>query len=376
MYKLMRGRARRLAALGCVTVIMYMLAVSGAGERIGDSLQRNLGYRRMKNVLLLSDNLESHPTASALSLSAGTAAEPAEKLSTMAEQEPAEVQETIITDLPEMELMEPAEAAEEPELGADLEILETTIDGGLTINNATQYWVDAPQIVADGPGVILPYGQPQILIIHTHSSEAYTQAGLDRYEPSDTNRTEDTEFNIVRIGDELTEIFQEAGLSVIHDRGIYDYPSYTGSYTRSGQAIEQYLRDYPSIKIVLDIHRDALGTDDVVYKTMAEEEGVVASQIMLLVGTDESGLEHPNWRQNLALALYIQNSVNARHPTLMRPVSLVRERYNQQLSPGSRIVEVGSNGNTLQEALAAIRLFGNAAAPALAQLVEQPQEGA
>ena len=173
--------ARRLAALGCVTVIMYMLAVSGAGERIGDSLQRNLGYRRMKNVLLLSDNLESHPTASALSLSAGTAAEPAEKLSTMAEQEPAEVQETIITDLPEMELMEPAEAAEEPELGADLEILETTIDGGLTINNATQYWVDAPQIVADGPGVVLPYGQPQILIIHTHSSEAYTQAGLDRY---------------------------------------------------------------------------------------------------------------------------------------------------------------------------------------------------
>ena len=368
--------ARRLAALGCVTVIMYMLAVSGAGERIGDSLQRNLGYRRMKNVLLLSDNLESHPTASALSLSAGTAAEPAEKLSTMAEQEPAEVQETIITDLPEMELMEPAESAEEAELGADLGILETTIDGGLTINNATQYWVDAPQIVADGPGVVLPYGQPQILIIHTHSSEAYTQAGLDRYEPSDTNRTEDTEFNIVRIGDELTEIFQEAGLSVIHDRGIYDYPSYTGSYTRSGQAIEQYLRDYPSIKIVLDIHRDALGTDDVVYKTMAEEEGVVASQIMLLVGTDESGLEHPNWRQNLALALYIQNSVNARHPTLMRPVSLVRERYNQQLSPGSMIVEVGSNGNTLQEALAAIRLFGNAAAPALAQLVEQPQEGA
>lgn len=250
------------------------------------------------------------------------------------------------------------------------QILETTIQGGLSVNNATAYWVDLTEILSAGPGLRLPQGEPQILIIHTHSSEAYTQAGLDRYEPSDTNRTENTEFNIVRIGDELTEIFQQAGLNVIHDRGIYDYPSYTGSYTRSGQAIEQYLRDYPSIQMVIDIHRDALGTDDVVYKTMAEEDGVCASQVMLLIGTDESGLEHPNWRQNLAVALYMQNAVNARHPTLMRPIALVQQRYNQHLSPGSMILEVGSNGNTLQEALAAIRLFGQAAAPALAALVE------
>lgn len=91
---------------------------------------------------------------------------------------------------------------------------------------------------------------------------------------------------------------------------------------------------------------------------------------MLLVGTDESGLEHPNWRSNLALALYLQDRVSQAHPTLMRPVSLVRERYNQHLSPGSLIIEVGSSGNTLQEALAAIRLFARAAAPALKELAE------
>ena len=199
-------------------------------------------------------------------------------------------------------------------------------------------------MLSEGSQVKLPAGEPQILIIHTHSSEAYTAAGLDRYEASDTSRTEDKEYNIVRVGDELTALLQQAGLNVIHDRGIYDYPSYTGSYTRSGQAIEQYLRDYPSIQMVIDIHRDALGTD-------------------------ESGLEHPNWRQNLAVALYMQNAVNARHPTLMRPIALVQQRYNQHLSPGSMILEVGSNGNTLQEALAAIRLFGQAAAPALADLV-------
>ena len=126
--------------------------------------------------------------------------------------------------------------------------------------------------------------------------------------------------------------------------------------------------------MVLDLHRDALGADGVVYKTMAEEEGTVASQIMLLSGSDESGLSHPDWRENLTLALYLQERVSMRHPTLMRPVSLVPQRYNQHLTHGSLIIEVGSSGNTLQEALAAIRLFGEAAAPALAELAEGPAE--
>jgi len=255
-----------------------------------------------------------------------------------------------------------------PEVPGD-EVVETTIEGGMTIKNETGYWVDAAELLAEGPGLTLPPDEPQILIIHTHASEAYTQSGADRYSPSDDGRTEDTQFNVVRIGDELTEILTEAGLVVIHDRGIYDYPSYTGSYTRAGDAIAQYLESCPGIRIVLDIHRDALGANGVVYKTMAEEEGTTASQVMLLAGTDESGLEHPNWRGNLALALYLQNAVNSAFPTLMRPVSLVPQRYNQQLTPGSLIVEVGSSGNTLREALAAVRLFGRAIAPALLDLV-------
>ena len=249
-------------------------------------------------------------------------------------------------------------------------VLETTIEGGMRIKNETGYWVDAAQILSEGPGLALPAEGPQILIIHTHASEAYTQAGVDRYAASDNSRTEDTQFNVVRIGDELAEILTEAGLNVVHDRGIYDYPSYTGSYARAEAAIAQYLDSFPDIRVVLDIHRDALGSGDVVYKTMAEEEGTVASQIMLLVGTDESGLEHPFWRGNLAFALYLQNAVNSAFPTLMRPVLLVSQRYNQQLTPGSLIVEVGSSGNTLREALAAIRLFGRAVAPALLDLVE------
>lgn len=363
--------AKRITALAMFIFSLWLFSVSGAYSALEERLISGIDGRRMKNVVIThmtAPEPESEPAIARepeVDVGGGTplpTAVPA--MSTVPEYEELT--------LPGTEgLLIPEDA--EPYYGdaPDLEnIKETTIRGGLSIKNETGYWVDAPQIISDGPALTLPAGEVQILIIHTHSSEAYTQAGLDRYESSDNNRTEDTEFNIVRIGDELTRIFQEHGLGVIHDRGIYDYPSYTGSYTRSGDAITQYLADYPGIGVVIDMHRDALGSDGVVYKTMAEEEGVCASQVMLLVGTDESGLEHPLWRDNLSLALYLQNAVNSTNPTLMRPVDLVPQRYNQHLSPGSLIMEVGSSGNTLQEALAGIRLFGNAAAPALLELVQ------
>lgn len=248
--------------------------------------------------------------------------------------------------------------------------VETMIASDALIKNETSYSIDAEAVAAAGTSVRLARGEPQILIIHTHSSEAYTPAGLDRYTETDRTRTEDSEHNIIRVGDELTRIFEQAGLVVIHDRGVYDYPSYTGSYARSGAAVERYLREYPSISVVLDVHRDALGSDGVIYKTVAEESGTCASQIMLLAGTDESGLEHPGWRDNLSLAVYLQSAVLAAHPTLMRPVAVVPQRYNQQLCPGMLILEVGCSGNTMQEALAAARLFAEAAAPALLALEE------
>lgn len=261
---------------------------------------------------------------------------------------------------------EPAESS--PHVDAD--IVPTTISGGLSIKNTTSYVVDTQELLSSCCPVKLKSKEPQILIVHTHSSEAYSPAGLDRYDDSGGNRTQDSNYNVIRIGDELTKLLTEQGLNVIHDRGVYDYPSYTGSYTRSGEAIERCLAENTSISVVIDLHRDALGADDVTYKTVATESGVCASQLMFVMGSDECGLEHPNWRGNLALALYIQNAVLAKYPSLMRPVSLVEYRYNQHLSPGSLILEVGSNGNTLQEALAAIRLFADAAGPAFLQLVE------
>lgn len=335
--------SKRLALVGLVALSMYLLAAAGFGQRLGLALRARIDAGRMKNV---SVSAEPAPQESAVPVSPSPS--PAPAMESPASAPLAAVMESL-------------------PMG---EIRETTIQGGLEIKNETGYAVDTAELLSQGPALSLPAGEVQILIIHTHGSEAYTQAGLDRYEAQDNMRTADTAFNIVRVGDELAAIFQEAGLGVIHDREIYDYPSYTGSYSRSGAAAEDYLRRYPGIRVILDVHRDALGADGVIYKTVAEEKGVCASQVMLLVGTDESGLEHPNWRSNLALALYLQDRVSQAHPTLMRPVSLVRERYNQHLSPGSLIIEVGSSGNTLQEALAAIRLFARAAAPALKELAE------
>jgi len=340
--------SKRMAILGTAVLSLYLFYANGGTAWLWARIDRG----RMTNVVLLETSVPAStptPTPPPATPEPSPAATEAPALAA----EPSAVPEVTVTVL------------ESPR--AD-DIRETTIQGGLRIKNETAYSVDVGELLLAGPTLRLPEEGPQILIIHTHGSEAYTQAGLDRYEAEDNCRTADTRFNIVHVGDELTTLLENAGLRVLHDREIYDYPSYTGSYTRSGEAVQRYLSEYPDIPIVLDIHRDALGSDGVIYKTMAEEEGVVASQIMILVGTDGSGLEHPDWRSNLALALYLQEAVGRKHPTLMRPVALVQQRYNQQLTPGSLILEVGCSGNTLQEALAAIRLFADGAAPALAAL--------
>lgn len=344
------------------TVIMLMCIYTISGTPIyaqwQEHLQESLEEQRMKNVTA------AYESGGEIALAAATRPSPA-LLPLPVERPVLAVMSQSSDKIEEKTFLSTNQARQRDEM-----IKPTTIQGGLSIRNQTSYQVDMGKLLMEPVPISLPRDQMQILVIHTHASEAYAPAGLDLYEASDDSRTEDTKYNIVRVGDELCAVLEAAGLKVVHDRNIYDYPSYTGSYTRSGDAVQTWLAEYPSIRIVIDVHRDALGERGTIYKTMAEEAGTVASQVMLLVGTDESGLEHPLWQQNLSLALYLQRTVSASHPTLMRPVELVPQRYNQHLSPGSLILEVGSSGNTLQEALAAVRLFATAAAPALTALVE------
>ena len=249
------------------------------------------------------------------------------------------------------------------------EVRATDLSSSAQVHNNTSYDIDFDALAAETPELNPDASGPQVLIFHTHSSEAYTPEQPDIYEASDPYRTEDKNYSVIRVGDVLAEKLESFGISVVHDREIYDYPSYTGSYNRSGAAVEQYLAQYPSIRVVIDLHRDALGSGDVVYKTDANLNGRSSAQVMLLVGTGENGLAHPHWRENLKLALCLQNAMNRNYPGLARPVEVVSERYNQQLSTGMMILEVGSNGNTLREALTAVSFFGEAVGPELAKLL-------
>ena len=245
---------------------------------------------------------------------------------------------------------------------------------GLYLYNRTNLSVDLGEVAAKKVKFTLsPASEgPQILIIHSHATEAYTPDGTDIYTPSDNNtRTTDEGYNMIRVGDEMERVFTEMGLSVLHDRGLYDYPTYNGSYTRSGPKVEEYLAQYPTIKLVLDIHRDALvGSDGTVYKVCTSIDGTKTAQVMLVVGSNEGGADHPDWQENLTLATKIQKNLDTLYPTLARPMTLRQSSYNQNLTPGFLLVEVGSHGNTLQEALAGARCFARAAGAAFLNLAE------
>ena len=236
--------------------------------------------------------------------------------------------------------------------------------GDIYIANRAQKQADVAALATAPVHISLSDG-PQILILHSHGSEAYTPSGTDQYEESDPYRTTNCNYNMVRVGEEIAQVLREQGFQVIHDTTLYDYPSYNEAYDRSLVAAQRWLTQYPTIQVVLDVHRDALtGEDDTIYKTLSPQGREQAAQVMLVVGTDGSK-KHPLWKENLTFAMRIQQQLLDDHDTLARPMVLRSSRYNQHLSVGSILVEVGSHGNTLQEALLGARLFGESAATVL-----------
>ena len=233
-----------------------------------------------------------------------------------------------------------------------------TVCGRVYISNSTSHELSVQELQKPFAAA-LGEGEPQVLILHTHGSEAYTPVPGTEIVWSGDYRTTDYRYNVVRVGDEMAEVLGEAGISVLHDRTLYDYPNYTGAYDRALAAIQKYLERYPSIRFVLDVHRDAIedGQGNQ-YKAVSEVEGLgVSAQMSLVIGSDGSGLEHPGWLENLRLAAAVQQDILEQYPTLMRPVLLRNSRYNQHATTGSLLVEVGAAGNAPEEAALAGRLF-------------------
>lgn len=201
--------------------------------------------------------------------------------------------------------------------------------------------------------------QPQVLIYHTHATEAYTPSGKDTYTPSGEYRTRDKNQSVIRVGKELAKVLKARGIGVLHITDIFDDPAYNGSYGRSLAAAQQALKKYPDIKVTIDLHRDAILTKDGQQFRVASTIGAQeVAQLMLVVGTDASGLEHPHWRNNMNFAVNLQADANGAYPGLMRDVNLRAQRFNTHLRSGSLLLECGSSGNTLQEAIRSVQMFG------------------
>lgn len=201
---------------------------------------------------------------------------------------------------------------------------------------------------------------PTVLILHTHTTESYEKDGAE-YEESGSYRTLDERYNMLRVGDRLAELLESGGVHVLHDRTLHDYPSYNGSYDDARASTQAILAENPSICLVLDLHRDAAeDANGNQVAVTADIGGTQMARLMILAGSDTNGWDHPNWQQNFSVALKLQAVLEAQAAGLCRPLNLSGQCYNEDLSPGALLIEVGAAGNTLTQATAAMEPLAQA----------------
>ena len=207
----------------------------------------------------------------------------------------------------------------------------------------------------------LDSGAPTVLILHTHGSESYTKTAGQNYAECGSFRTREADYNMVAVGEALAQKLEEAGIHVIHDRTLHDDPSYNAAYSSARASVKKYLDQYPSIQLVLDLHRDAATyADGSQFATSVTVDGEKIAQLMLVMGTDTSGLHYPNWQENLSVALKVLAQLETEAPGITRTTTLRTSRYNQDLHSAMLLVEVGSAGNTLSQAKAAVEILAEA----------------
>lgn len=212
-------------------------------------------------------------------------------------------------------------------------------------------------------------GSPEVLIMHTHATEAYQSGQSEWFDLEYSSRTVDLSQNVVRIGDEIEKKLNEAGIGVIHDTTLHDYPSYNGSYERSAVTVKKILSENPTIKVVLDVHRDAIQPSaDSIVAPVTEIDGRSCAQVMIISGCDDGTMNMPNYKENLKLAALFQNTMAANYNALARPVLFDYRKYNQDLTTGSLLLEMGGHANSLDEAIYCGELVGECIAEALLTL--------
>lgn len=238
----------------------------------------------------------------------------------------------------------------------------------IQINNRSTLSPDFTALLARPPALKeYQEGQPEVLVVHTHTSESYLGDGVIDYPENYGGRSQDPEKTVAAVGRAFADTLAANGIAALHDATVNDYPEYTGAYGRSAWVISEYLKKYPSIRCVIDLHRDAItAADGRKYKLLVPEARDTA-QVMIVSGCYKGGLSHPYYEENLRLAMLWQEQMNSGGMTLSKPVDFVKYRYNQQLTTGSLILEVGTDANTLPEA----KRGAEKAAAALAKVLKR-----
>ena len=243
---------------------------------------------------------------------------------------------------------------------------------GVAVRNSSGLTLDIADLLSRKPAIsITDTAEPQVLLMHTHTTETYELEEKDWYDPNFTCRSTDLAVNMAAVGEEIAPQLQAAGIGVVHDKTVHDSPQYTGAYDRSKATVLKNLEAYPTIQVVLDIHRDSIQRDaSSKVKPTAEIGGKKAAQMMIVMGMmNTASVPHPDWQENLSLAVRLQQELHTRYEGVMRPISLVgNARYNQQLTHGSILVEMGSEANTLEEAMVSGQMLGRALVKVLGDL--------
>lgn len=211
-------------------------------------------------------------------------------------------------------------------------------------------------------------GKPLVLIYHTHTTESYTPSKKFNYELTDQSyHTEDLNYTVVKVGEVLTEELNKLGIPTLHNKTVHDIPTYMTSYSNSLKTAKQVLEENPSIKIVIDLHRDAPFTESEKSRelTTVKIDGKTYSRILFVIGSDKV-FTHPKWKENHKFALLLSDKIEEIYPGISRGIDLRENRFNQHLANKAILLEIGSHGNTMDESIETAKLF----AESLAEVVK------
>ena len=298
------------------------------------------------------------------------------------EEEEEEIIDLSVTDEDITEYMEKARQKAKNTAAAG-KVVERTIDnmtgqvssGSIKVQNRKEKKIDIDKILDEGASLsIKDKSKPTVLIYHSHTHESFVALEGGKYYKGETTQSSNKSENVVRVGDAIVEQLEKAGFNVIHDTDFHD-DDYNHSYEHSGKKIDRILKKYPSVDVTVDIHRDSVGVEgDKKARTslVREINGKKAAQIMIITGCEENFIkDFPNWYDNLHFALGLQKQFASDFPGLARPLYFADRRYDMYKTKNSVLIEVGSDGNTLEQAVYSGKMVGVTLANYLEQYVQK-----